>query len=165
MSFEEFYEIYFPFVYRSTLSYLYDKELVEDVVQEVFTAAFVSFHKLQHHEKVKGWLVLTIRNQSTKAARKALHKENSLLIWEDDMGLLEILPSDFPEEYRTVLIDRYEKRYPVPMIALKYHISTNAVYIRLTRARTKLKEFLVKEKEPPSGIYQQKGGEPHEKGT
>lgn len=157
--FNIFYERYYSFVYKSALAYLFQKDLAEDVTQEVFCAAFERFEHLKTHENIKGWLTITIRNQSTKAAKKYIRKPpSSPDPPEEDIGLLELLPFDFPEAEADLLRDYYEHCYPVAYLAVKHKTTANGIYIRLTRARAKLKARLLKENSPEEVFTIERGG-------
>lgn len=139
--FEDFYNQKFSFVYNAALSYLFDKTVVEDVVQEVFTAAFRKFNKLQKHENVNGWLIVTMKNQANKSIKKLMPLEHECFYF-DNYGLLEIIPLDFPEADRILLDYYYTHKYSISHLAKMEGISENAIRVRLCRARARLRECL-----------------------
>ncbi len=57
ITFTYFYTAKFDFAYAVAYAYLYDKSLVEDVLQEVFLVAFTKYRELNLHPNVDGWLV------------------------------------------------------------------------------------------------------------
>jgi len=127
-------------------SYLFDKTLVEDVLQETFIIAYKDFEKLRQHPNMDGWIVTVIKHTACKLAKRRLPEIGSAA-YLDDYGLLELIPFDFPRQDAEILTLYYEKRYGILGIALHLKVSPNVVRVRLCRARARLKALLDKSNE------------------
>ena len=54
--FEALYEAYFPRIYAFLLKLTEDRDLAEELTQETFYQAFVSFHRFRGESDVFTWL-------------------------------------------------------------------------------------------------------------
>lgn len=140
MTFELFYHLHFEFIYRFALSYLFDKDSAEDVVQEVFLIVHRNFDRLQTHENIRGWLVKTAKNIANNQALRYIvtHAEP---VHFDDHGVSELIAC-FPPQYAQLLHDYYLYGLTTSELARKNDIATSTVYVRLFRARAMLREAL-----------------------
>lgn len=153
--FDELYHKEFAFIYDIAYGYIYDKSLIQDLLQEVWTAAYLAFDTIQYYSNIYGWFFITIRNQTTKLSaypRYAPLPENVPFIL--DYGLLEILPPDLPSHYKFVLELYYEKGYDVETISRIYGCGKDYVYSLLHRARKRLKANLELQEDLEGGSNQ-----------
>lgn len=127
-------------LYKITYNYLYDKTLLEDVLQEVWAAAYEQFGTIRYYDNINAWLIQVMKNQAQKLSKKREHLDFDIRPEHlDDRGLIEILPPDFPDNYRTVLELYYLKGYSTVDIAAQLHYSEGYVRAWLHRARICLK--------------------------
>lgn len=134
---------------------------VEDVVQEVFMAAFANWKKFRGRSDVGTWLTRITINKCRSWQRKHLLGRKLLKIVQTSttIGPLENTPDgelmdsetfervrravgQLPGRLREVVVLRYLEEMPIMEVAQGLEISTNAVNTRLSRAREQLKDKL-----------------------
>lgn len=81
-SFEEFYRAYFSDVYRYVYRIFLDRDVAEDVVQEVFCAALENYGEVSGHPYPRRWLFCTAKNKVRETRRK-------LRRWDNNMASLD----------------------------------------------------------------------------
>ena len=80
--FEEMYEELGRFLKH----YSYDKELVEDILQETYLAAYNHVDELIDNEKYRSWMYATAANKAMKM-NKSNRKHNECLSFEEQMDV------------------------------------------------------------------------------
>ena len=131
---------------------------VEDVVQEVFLAAFKNLGRFRGQSKVSTWLTTIALNKCRSYRRWRLLRLRTLLrLAEATAAPTEEAPpvetAEIHEEvrravrrlssrYREPIVLRYFEQLSVAEIAEALEISANNVEVRLSRARRKLGEIL-----------------------
>lgn len=145
-------ENYADAVFRAAYQYLLNRQDAEDVVQEVFLK-FVQRLKnydFADDEHVKAWLLRVAINEGINAAkynsrRRSEGIENRSADSSDvSLDLSEELEKLSPEDREIIYLFYYEG-YSAKEIAKFLGKRENAVHKRLSRAREKLKEFLVED--------------------
>jgi RNA polymerase sigma-70 factor (ECF subfamily) len=132
---------------------------VEDIVQEVFLAAFNNFRKFRGRSGVKTWLTVIAVNkcrsyhrrrwllkrflgeQSHRKAQAEAHNSSGLMERERDDHVRQAVAS-LKGPLREVTVLRYLQELPTGQVADVLGISPGAVEVRLHRARAKLRQVL-----------------------
>jgi len=145
-------------------------DLEEDVLQEVFTSAWESFHKAHGKETMRAWIFVIAANACKKVRRetfantrrlKDLHQENRALInafYESQQpdkivmdkeqlhGMLNALDS-LPAKLQIIFHDRYVEDKSALEIASEHKMSKRAVNKALAKIRRivsdKTRNFLI----------------------
>ena len=133
---------------------------VEDVVQDVFVAAFTGLKKFRGDCRLRSWLFTITINKCRGYRRRRVFHARPARLSEADPGLClsedaEIIAIDtetfarvrravraLPVRYREVVVLRYLQGLETVEICRLLGISANAVQVRLNRARKKLKDNL-----------------------
>lgn len=134
---------------------------VEDVVQDVFLAAFVSIGKFRGESSLSTWLAAITVNRCRSHRRRRLLRLKFFANRElHESGQRETCPSDqsaidgetaaqvraavdaLPNKYREVIVLRYLEEMPIVEVARVLGLSRGAVDVRLTRARERLAKRL-----------------------
>jgi RNA polymerase sigma factor (sigma-70 family) len=88
-AFRKLYEFYAEKVYRTAYMMINDKELAQDIVQEVFMKIFTRIKDLKHNAAFNSWLYRITVN----CCLSYMHENSKLKILLDDEDI-----SNFPEE-------------------------------------------------------------------
>jgi RNA polymerase sigma factor (sigma-70 family) len=145
-------------------AYVYDKlrnfQDAQDVTQEVFLQAYRNLRSLRRWESFGFWLFRIARNQCGKWARAQSRRPDREFIEDKDPGVLEA-PSmesyreslvdeslqealdSLPETYREVLMLHYFGGMSSMEIARAVGTSPTAIRMRLSRARSQLREEMI----------------------
>ncbi len=131
---------------------------VEDVVQEVFLAAFVGLKRFKGASSLRTWLYsITINKCRSHRHRRRVRlrvfsKPNedgadsagavSESMTEDDFDRVRTAVRSLPVKYREVVVLKYLQELSTEKICEILGVSDNVVYVRLNRARAMLKEKL-----------------------
>ena len=133
---------------------------VDDVVQDVFMAAFTGLRKFRGDCKLRTWL-FTITINTCRRHRRRLGRLRSVpledaapnLYLNEHAEMAAIDSETFarvrravralPARYREVVVLRYLQGLETAEICRLLGISTNAMNVRLNRARKRLKEDLL----------------------
>lgn len=133
---------------------------VEDVVQDIFLAAFVALKKFRGSCGLKTWLfTITINKCRSYRYRQMLRlrifsraadKDSSLLtdaadkkpIDSEIFSRVQRAVKALPPKYREPIILRYLQELPNEQICRILGLSENTLQVRLNRARNRLKENL-----------------------
>ncbi|UII57597.1 sigma-70 family RNA polymerase sigma factor [Cytobacillus spongiae] len=154
-------EEYGDMVIRLAFTYVKQKELAEDIAQEVFISCYKHAHSFKGNSSYQTWVyritvnkckdVLkswSLKNIFYKEISKVLHF--SPVIDEEDVEKLEEKEALFkevlalPVKHREVLILHYYEDLSVHEIADLLKVNSNTVKTRLHRARAKLRGSLEK---------------------
>jgi RNA polymerase sigma-70 factor (ECF subfamily) len=156
----EFVSRYSDSVYafiRSRLAPSYD--LVDDLVQEVFLAAWENLGNYRREGPLQGWLMGIARHKVEDYYRARLRAPESLPEAELDLAAVSMTPdfdgsldreelrsktwrvmSSLPEQYRLVLIWRYWEKAAARDMALRTGKTEKAIERLLSRAREQFRE-------------------------
>lgn len=156
----EFVSRYSDSVYafiRSRLAPSYD--LVDDLVQEVFLAAWENLGNYRREGPLQGWLMGIARHKVEDYYRARLRAPESLPEAELDLAAGSMTPdfdgsldreelrsktwrvmSSLPEQYRLVLIWRYWEKVAARDMALRTGKTEKAIERLLSRAREQFRE-------------------------
>lgn len=142
-------QTYSDMLLRIAFHYTHSKEIAEDCVQDCFFK-LIQAKKFKSEEHLKAWLIRVIINRCKDELKSSYRKNVSRLNenhvdpssekerFQIELGRLT------PLEQNIVYLYYYEN-YKLKEIAKIYKKSENAVTIILSRARRKLKDFLLEE--------------------
>lgn len=141
---------------RLCFTYLHDKDLAKDAVQETFLKAYRNLQDFRHDANEKTWLSRIAINCCRDISRSSWfrHTDRSVTLdmlpepavqplYEDNALTVEIMK--LPKRLREVILLYYFEDMTTPEIAETLQISQQAVSDRLVRARAKLRRALGKE--------------------
>ncbi len=136
-------------LYRLAFAYVHNCENAEDICQDAFVKLMDCKCEFEAPENCKAWLIRVTINLSKNLLRKRSVRfeeldENIPALENEDLELWEIVKS-LPPKYRAVIHLYYYEGYSVKEIADIMRISVTAVTTRLTRARERLKDMLLRE--------------------
>jgi len=133
---------------------------VDDVVQEVFVAAFLGLKKFRGESRLRTWLFTITVNKCRSFRFRRLRRlrcvaveEAAALESQDRSGEIVALDQEtlarvrrairtLPQKYREIIVLRYLQGLEVSEIRELLGITDNATQVRLNRARKRLKEQL-----------------------
>jgi RNA polymerase sigma-70 factor (ECF subfamily) len=132
---------------------------VDDILQDIFLAAFVGLKKFRCQSTLRTWLfTITInkcrthrlRNKlrfkaitSNKSSRPILaHPAHKNCIDNEAFEQIRRTVNILPAKYREPIVLKYLQHLPTEQIKNILNISTNTLNVRLSRARKKLKTVL-----------------------
>lgn len=161
--FEQIYRTYYRRIYAFLYKLCHDTRLAEDLTQETFYQAYLSFHRYNGDCEMFTWLASIAKNMFLKHLRK--HKHESILIdlfvtepeapLTDEPGYrlqrqLEIAEvraaiSAMPKKYSEVLILRIYGELSYDEIASRLGITANSAKVIFHRAKKIIKEILLDE--------------------
>lgn len=160
---------YGDYLLRTAYLLVKDHHLAEEAVQDTFITVFEKIHQLEDAAKLKSWLTTIIINRCRSHMRKSswknllptidfnlfqLFKENRssdnpedfLLQWEGHQQLSAAI-QQLDYKYRQVITLFYYNEMKITEIALHTHANESTVKSKLKRARTLLKDILLKGEE------------------
>jgi len=153
--FEVFYKTYFSDVYRYVYRVFSDKDVTDDVVQEIFVTALEKFGDVAEHPYPRRWLFCTARNKVLETFRKMRRWDNNVVPLEQgnaelsrteysyDVKELELAVSAmYGKKEWKVFEDYYLYGVTIAELAQTAGISENNMRVRLTRLKKKLKSTL-----------------------
>ena len=147
-------------ILRLVYSYVKDREIAEDLTQDIFVKCYKSLHTYRGKSKLRTWLwriainhckdflkswynknVITIDNESTQNRTKKEMVEQVIIRKEEDTELITSIML-LPIKYREVIYLFYYEELLIKEIAVVIEASANTVKTRLRRAKELLKERL-----------------------
>ena len=140
-------------VFRVSYQYVRNKQDAEDVLQEVFVALvdYLRHAQFQSDEHVKAWLIRVTINKSINVAKgnsrrkkKEIYDSKEIRV-DPKFDELEYILSQLSAIDRAIIYLRYYEGYSAREIANILSLTEHAVFKRLSRARTQLKEFISEE--------------------
>lgn len=146
-AFGEFYKMYAPMVHGIILARVRRDE-VDDIVQEVFLAAYKNLHSLRDKSAVGAWLAMIARHRAAdfyKRERPTEELPEDLRDKEDcKTQAREILKAvrSLPDTYRETLVLRLVEGMTGPEIAERTGMTHDSVRVNLHRGMKMLKEKL-----------------------
>lgn len=144
-------------LYRMAYLWVKDREVANDVLQQVFEKAWVRKNDLESMENPTGWMVKTLKNESLQHFRSTRKieplgdldladatktDEESIDRMQQVLRFLEKLP----EKQREVFHLREVEGLAYEEIASYLEISLDQVKVNLFRARQQLKVYLIGKK-------------------
>ncbi|MBO4623382.1 MAG: sigma-70 family RNA polymerase sigma factor [Bacilli bacterium] len=153
LEFTRVFDQYFKELFNIAYGYTHDSFDAEDIVQEVFIK-FYQTHKTCNDDNDKYWLIRLTINKSLDFLRK---KKNAKALTSSEY--IDNLPDSYRnndnddiyecvnllnKSYKTIIVFRYFNNYSVKEIARILKISESNATTRLSRAKIKLKEIIVK---------------------
>jgi len=145
-------ETYSDMIVRIAYQSLQSQAEAEDVAQDVFMR-LLQQRSFQNEAHMKAWLIRVTVNRCKDVIKSSWFRtamplsEETILFSEEQKGILAELWT-LSKNDRTVLYLYYYEGYSVPEISKILKTKENTISSRLTRARKKLKEVLLK------GAYQ-----------
>lgn len=147
-------------ILRLVFSYVNDKEMAEDLTQEIFVKCYKSLHTYKGNAKIKTWLwriainhckdylkswysknVIVSENESTNnKTRKEMVEQLVIQKEEDNQLVLAIMT--LPIKYREVIYFFYYENLSLKELSVLTGKKENTVKTRLRRAKEILKERL-----------------------
>lgn len=133
---------------------------VDDVVQDVFVAAFVHLRKFRGDCRLRTWLLtITVNKCRSHRLRRRWRLRFRRLdeieapvghaevterpaMDEETFGRIRRVVQTLPQKYREVVVLRYLQGLEAGEVAEVLGIKVNAVQVRLNRAKARLKEDL-----------------------
>jgi RNA polymerase sigma-70 factor (ECF subfamily) len=145
-------------LYRLAFSWVKDRALAEDVLQNVFEKSFTRQKELSEHANLSGWLVLSLKNEVLSHFR--LNKkidllEESIQFYEaeqqpeeenESIQKVMSLLKELPEKQRNIFQLREVEGLDYEEIALHLDISLDQVKVNLHRARKRIRELMINQK-------------------
>lgn len=136
-------------LYRLALGYVHNCENAEDICQSAFVKLLDYKGSFDTPENCKAWLIRVTVNLSKNLLRSRRSQteeldENLPALEKDEFELLEVVRS-LPPKYRAVIHLYYYEGYSVKEIADIIGASATSVTTRLSRARERLKDMLLRE--------------------
>lgn len=136
---------YSDMLLRIAYQYTHKLEEAQDIVQDTFLALIDKrvFHSCEH---VKHWLIRVVINKcknylKSPARKEVPFDETEVPFMPQERELLEELDK-LNEADRNIIYLHYYEGYSLKEIGKILKMSANAVYIRMTRARQKLKSLM-----------------------
>lgn len=156
--FEEIYDRYADKVYRKCYSFVYNQEVAEDLVHDIFLRLILKIGTFKEKSRFSTWLYSITYNYCLDHIRTAKTKTEVPIIenmdWEDidddDKELKEWQSAELsrsmevmqPQE-RMILEMKYQEDFSVKEISETLKISESAVKMRLLRSREKLRKIYI----------------------
>jgi RNA polymerase sigma-70 factor (ECF subfamily) len=131
---------------------------VDDVVQDVFVSAFVGLKRFRGQCRLRTWLyTITINKCRSHRLRRHRHRQPAAIDPEavgslaggdkaamegETLGRVRRAVQALPAKYREVVVLRYLQGMEMSEISGLLGVKTNALQVRLNRAKKQLKEQL-----------------------
>lgn len=159
MQLEQFVRTHGEELLRLSYTYVKNKEMAEDIVQDVLLKAYEQHDKFRGDASYRTYLYRMIINRSYDYLRSWSYKNTVLtnkiqeifqvtksteqqVFEQNDNRLLGDTVLDLPVKYREIIILFYYKELKIDEIAELLSISDNTVKTRLKRGREKLRKQL-----------------------
>lgn len=162
LAFENIYRNFWSRLYSVAYNHLRDRQVAEELVQDLFTSLWLKRHQLVVHSSLQAYLLKAIRNDiydyiEKQAVRQRVHdilkKSTTTYSTDEEVAYqdlqahlskaVEMLPEPAQKIFRMSRFDHL----PVQEIAEKLNLSPKTVEYHLTRAlrllRLHLKEFFL----------------------
>jgi RNA polymerase sigma-70 factor (ECF subfamily) len=93
-----------PYLYKIGMSYGYNHQDVEDLMQETFISAFINLEKFEGRSSFKTWLVRIMLNFCYQKSKKASHKNEKLMEPNFNDAVIPMFQEQTPTDaYRTMM--------------------------------------------------------------
>ncbi|MGI9623412.1 MAG: RNA polymerase sigma factor [Acidimicrobiales bacterium] len=143
-SFESFYRVEAPGLYRALSLAIGDSELAREATDEGFVRAYQNWRKIQHYDNPAGWVYRVslnwARSRIRKTKREVITDEVSQSTFEhsNDPALTQALET-LPIEFRSVVVLRYLLQWSTSEVAEALGVPLGTVKSRLSRALDQLR--------------------------
>jgi RNA polymerase sigma-70 factor (ECF subfamily) len=151
-SFDEVYEAYVDFLWRSARAMGVSPSSVEDVLQDVFLVVYRRLPEFEGRASLRTWLVRILVRVVSEHRRRFRRKEDHAELPEEvgdlqspspleevaraqAVRLLSAILETMDEDQRTVFVLAEIEQMPVPEIAAALDANVNTIYSRLRLAR------------------------------
>lgn len=148
----KYYDMLFSIAYK----YTRDIFCSEDVIQDTFLKLYRAHKNFESDEHIKNWLIKVTINQCIN-----IKKRNKKIVYVDQEyfnNLPETSDADeknediwpyvckLKESYKSIIVLYYYEKYSLKEIAVILKITEPNAAMKLHRAREKLKQIIIKEK-------------------
>lgn len=147
VAYQKLYKQFAPKILRAAKKFLYEDEMAEDLVQEVFIAIWQKREQLQHVENLEPYLFGIVKRQAAKAITNKLRLDAAriefaerVILSEDDgakafyESKLEEIVNEMPEQRRKIFRMAKIEGMSYEAIAQKLNISIHTVNHNITKA-------------------------------
>ncbi len=160
--FSYLYSHSYPYLYQLVASIYCNPCFIEDILQEIYLAAWEHF-QISTHPNPLGWLVVTARHKAYDMMRRQMRETQKFIPLGEDADLALGFSSSFQEpmsrilereglypnirpllseDELTLLVAYYDEGFSVADLSRRMNISDHACYMRLHRARKKLEPLI-----------------------
>lgn len=151
--FDPIYAANYPRLVKVAYYILWDEDLVEDIVQDAFSALLIKQKQLRDHPNISGWLTKTVRNMVDNERNRARYTREIPLLPEYEPAangpppdFLSLLPPELSKSEQQILYLHIEVGLSHEEIAARLGCKPEASRMRLSRARRRCRELLLKNK-------------------
>lgn len=130
---------------------LWDKDMVEDIVQSAFSTLLIKREELRDHPNIAGWLTLVVRNLVDNEQNRARNTREVPLFPEYEPAadeplpdFMSLLPPGLKESERQILYLHIEVGLTHKEIAARLGCKPEACRMRLSRAKQRCRELYLK---------------------
>ena len=151
-SFEKLLLQYKSYLYKVAYTYVKDKQVALDILQETSFKAWLNIHTLKDEEKFKPWITKILVNTALNYMKKEIkviymEDENSIIYSEKSISIEEKLDlydaiDLLKPKYKTVIILKYFDDMKIEDISYVLSIPENTVKSHLKRAKESLSSIL-----------------------
>lgn len=151
-SFEKLLLQYKSYLYKVDYTYVKDKQVALDILQETSFKAWLNIHTLKDEEKFKPWITKILVNTALNYIKKEskviyMEDENSIIYSEKSISIEEKLDlydaiDLLKPKYKTVIILKYFDDMKIEDISYVLNIPENTVKSHLKRAKESLSSIL-----------------------
>ena len=151
-SFEKLLLQYKSYLYKVAYTYVKDKQVALDVLQETSFKAWLNIHTLKDEEKFKPWITKILVNTALNYIKKEskviyMEDENSIIYSEKSISIEEKLDlydaiDLLKPKYKTVIILKYFDDMKIEDISYVLDVPINTVKSHLKRAKESLSDIL-----------------------
>lgn len=151
-SFEKLLLQYKSYLYKVAYTYVKDKQVALDILQETSFKAWLNIHTLKDEEKFKPWITKILVNTALNYIKKEskviyMEDENSIIYSEKSISIEEKLDlydaiDLLKPKYKTVIILKYFDDMKIEDISYVLSTPENTVKSHLKRAKESLSSIL-----------------------
>ena len=151
-SFEKLLLQYKSYLYKVAYTYVKDKQVALDILQETSFKAWLNIHTLKDEEKFKPWITKILVNTALNYIKKEskviyMEDENSIIYSEKSISIEEKLDlydaiDLLKPKYKTVIILKYFDDMKIDDISYVLNSPENTVKSHLKRAKESLSSIL-----------------------
>ena len=151
-SFEKLLLQYKSYLYKVAYTYVKDKQVALDILQETSFKAWLNIHTLKDEEKFKPWITKILVNTALNYIKKEskviyMEDENSIIYSEKSISIEEKLDlydaiDLLKPKYKTVIILKYFDDMKIEDISYVLNTPENTVKSHLKRAKESLSSIL-----------------------